>query len=64
MSRHVLKQIAIALKRYSRRGQKNTFSESSLYTLSKKIEMGSIGVPSNILVSPLRKICRDGEVFT
>ena len=62
--RHVSKQIAIARKLYTREGQKYTFSESSLSALSKNFKIGSIGILSNILASPLGKICRDGVVFT
>ena len=36
MSRHVSKQIAIAQKLYTRGGQKQLFSESSLSAVSKK----------------------------
>ena len=62
--RHVSKQIATAQKLYAGGGQKYRFSESSLFAPSKKIKMGSIGIPSKILASPLRKICRNEVVFT
>ena len=45
-------------------GQKYTFSESSLSSLSKKFKMESIGIISKILVSPSGEICLDGVVFT
>ena len=35
------------------------FSVSSLSALSKTFKMGSIAIPSRIVASPLRKICRD-----
>ena len=54
--RHVSKQIAIAQEIYTRGGQKSA--------LSKKVKMGSIGIPSTILASPSGKICRDAVVFT
>ena len=40
------------------------FCESSLSALSRKFKMGSIGLPSKILVSTFGKTCHDGEVFT
>ena len=51
MLRHVSKQIAI-----QQRGQKYTFSERFLRAVSKKFQLGSIGIPSKILASPLGKI--------
>ena len=63
-SRHILKQIAIAQKLYTRGGKSVLFSESSLSALCKKFKMGSIGVPSKILMSPSGKICRDRVVLT
>ena len=37
------------------------FSESSMSALSKKFKMGSIGIPSKILVSPLTKFVATGQ---
>ena len=64
VSQHISKQIAIAQNLYTRGGQKYTFSESSLSALSRTFKMGSMGIPSKILASPLGKICSNGEVIT
>ena len=52
VSQHVSKQIATAQKLYTRWGE-YTFCECSLSPLSKNVKIGSIGIPSKILASPL-----------
>ena len=64
VSRHASKQIATAQKLYNRRGLKYMFSGSSLFALFKTFMIGSIGIHSKVLASPLEKICGDGVVFT
>ena len=44
--------------------QKYTFCESSLSPLSSKFKMGTIGIPSKVLVRHLGKICRNRVVFS